>query len=104
MLISHKNLARLNRKFGNLTEALDHALRALIHQQQISSEEGNRLLEADEFHNIGSIYLEMGLFTDALQYLTKSLTIYRAANASDHPSVQVVLINITQAANLSRAS
>ena len=103
MLISHQNLARLYTKFGKLSDALAHAESALTYHQQYSFEKGNRSLEAAELHNIGLIYLEMGSFTNALQYLTKSLTIYRAAYASDHPSVQAILMAITQAANQSRS-
>jgi tetratricopeptide (TPR) repeat protein len=102
LLKSHQNLARLYRKFANLKEALGHALRALSYQQQISSEKENRLFEADELHNIGSIYLEMGSFTDALQYLTKSLTMHQPIYAIDHPTVQAILFDIGRAANQSR--
>jgi tetratricopeptide (TPR) repeat protein len=100
----HRKLAELNRKIGNPMEALDHALQALKIQQQFSLEQGNRSLEADDLHTIGSIYLEMKLFTDALQYLIKSLAIYQTVYASDHPSIQAVLIDIVQAANQSRSN
>ncbi|CAF0792833.1 unnamed protein product [Adineta steineri] len=101
---SHRKLATLNRKIGNLTDALDHASQALKTQQQVSIEQQNKSLEADDLYTIGSIYLEMKLYTDALQYLIKSLTIYQSIHLSNHPSIQSILIDITQAANRSRSS
>jgi tetratricopeptide (TPR) repeat protein len=99
MFRCHKNLAQLYRKSKNMNAALSHAIEAFIYQQQLSVETQNHSLEADELHNIGSIYLEMGLPTNALHYLSKSLTIYRSTYAHDHPNVQAVLASIIQAAN-----
>ncbi|CAF1033231.1 unnamed protein product [Rotaria sp. Silwood1] len=104
ILKCHKNLASLYRKTGNLTEALKYATRTLDLQQQFLFEEENYSLEAaDALHNIGLIYLEMNLSTDALPYLTKSLTMYRSTYSPNHPSVQAVLTSIIHAANQSQS-
>ncbi|CAF3292090.1 unnamed protein product [Rotaria sp. Silwood2] len=100
----HKNLASLYRKTGNLTEALKYATQTLNLQQQFLFEEENYLLEvADALNNIGMIYLEMNLSTDALPYLTKSLTMYRSTYSSDHPTVHAILTSIIHAANQSQS-
>ncbi|CAF3971306.1 unnamed protein product [Rotaria sordida] len=104
MLKCHKNLASLYRKHGNLTEALKYATRTLdLQQQYLFEEEKYQLEAADALHNIGLIYLEMNLSTDALPYLTKSLTMYRSTYSSDHPNVQAVLTSIIHAANRSQS-
>ena len=54
ILVCHQSLARLYRNSANSKEALDHALRALTYQQQISSEKENRLFEANELNGMGS--------------------------------------------------
>jgi hypothetical protein len=74
-------------------------MQALTYQQKLPSKKQDHSLEADELYTIGSIFLEMNQSTYALQYLTKSLTIYQLY---DHPNVQAVLTSIIQAANQSR--
>ncbi|CAF3530337.1 unnamed protein product [Rotaria sp. Silwood1] len=104
ILKCHKNLALLYRKTGNLTEALKYATRTLDLQQQFLFEEENYSLEnADALYNIGLIYLDMNLSTDALPYLTKSLTMYRLTYSSNHPTVKAVLTSIIHAANQSQS-
>jgi tetratricopeptide (TPR) repeat protein len=99
----HKNLARLYIKTKNMNDALKHAMQALTYQQKLSSERQDHSLEADELYNIGLIFLEMNQPTYALQYLTKSLSIYQSTDSHDHPNVQAVLTSIIQAANNSRS-
>jgi Tfp pilus assembly protein PilF len=75
----------------------------LTYQQKLSSERQDHSLEADELYNIGLIFLEMNQPTYALQYLTRSLSIYQSADSHDHSNVQAVLTSIIQAANKIRS-
>ncbi|CAM4801575.1 unnamed protein product [Rotaria magnacalcarata] len=99
MLKCHKNLAEMYKKTGDLQNALEHAMKAFVLQQQFSFEENNFTPEADALYNIGLIHVEMNTPVKALQYLTKALSIYQSTHALDHPSIKAVLSSIIQAAN-----
>lgn len=100
---SHRKLAKLQVKIGNLTIALHHVVKALQIQQQFSLAGENRLAEANDVRTIALLYLEMKSPINALQYLTKSLSIYQAVRRLDHPDVQTVLADIGRAVKQSKS-
>lgn len=76
LFINYNNLAAVNVKQGNYSEALDYALQAL----QMVNEKNN----ADMYHsmqcNIGSLYLQKGDLYLAISYISRAKEFFKSRN------------------------
>ena len=85
---AYGNMGEIYTEMGNYRRGLELGYEAL----KISKKMGDKLIEADDLHNIGKGFSELGMSTKAIEYCQESARVFREIGQEERASLSYAIL------------